>query len=827
MAGQTCCASETGIQAIRAAMKRNGWRQAELAKECGFSRSTLGQILKGAAVKHENLDELCELLDLEAGQIIEIDELTLDAEAEIEALVKRLREQVAPLIQHDCGEMKVLDMTYPIDSTAIYTDVNILERVTSKSRADLEQLMQDVDAENFDRFCLGQVRERRVPGLEALARHRLLMILGKPGAGKTTFLKRLAMWCRAGKQGLAGRVPIFVTLKECADDRRKPETLIEFVLESHGLTDSVADVEQLLEAGRALVLLDGLDEVQNSEHDRVLAAIREFGRKYGPKGQSLEDEQAQDDQNQVVITCRIAAREYIFERFTEVEVADFQDEQIQDFADKWFLAHEPNKLDEDGASTVGRLFWQELDKNQPVKELATNPLLLTLLCLEFREDYGFPSSRAELYERGLDILFTKWDGTRQIKRNQVYEKLPVMRKKALLSKLAWATFERGDYFFKQAIAEEQIRQYIQNLPGASNDDEMLLLNSKTVLSSIEAHHGLLTQRAAGIYSFSHLTFHEYFSASQIASRDIFPEEIFNEIHNKRYREIFLLVSEKLQNSKSFFLQIKTKNDRLIQENRDIKNFLVCQANRVSLLEDAAIRGISYRAFYCYLSLNSTLGIDHRNKLAPMFDDIRVLIGDRARKILEGEIDSIKGLSDSEVTLYQDLKMTEALALYQGVEQSIDDALERVSYSNYSLIEAYNVSGDRSFDRSINHAYTLFRGVLKILNLIYRTSSNRDLKENILKAISHVQDENLENDESSFIYWWSRGRNRQWYQPLKSSVTHQRKSISQQWDLKDEDLNILRTYYRGCRLLFDCLNSECYVSREVRQQIEDNLLLSPD
>jgi predicted NACHT family NTPase len=68
---------------------------------------------------------------------------------------------------------------------------------------------------------LGQVRHERVPGLEAVERHRQLMVLGKPGAGKTTFMKRLATLCNQG-EFQAQRVPVFVTLKEFAEARGNP-----------------------------------------------------------------------------------------------------------------------------------------------------------------------------------------------------------------------------------------------------------------------------------------------------------------------------------------------------------------------------------------------------------------------------------------------------------------------------------------------------------------------------------------------------------------------------------------------------------------------------
>jgi predicted NACHT family NTPase len=77
-------------------------------------------------------------------------------------------------------------------------------------------------------------------------------------------------------------------------------------------------------------LLDGLDEVQETDHDRILQEIKDFTGQYRDC--------------QFVMTCRIAAREYTFQHFTEVEVADFDEEQIAEFATKWFTAkQDPEK----------------------------------------------------------------------------------------------------------------------------------------------------------------------------------------------------------------------------------------------------------------------------------------------------------------------------------------------------------------------------------------------------------------------------------------------------------------------------------------------------
>jgi predicted NACHT family NTPase len=548
-ASRSLQATPDGINQIKKALTTKQWRYQNLAEKAEVARSTTINFCAGKPVDRNNFAQFCKLLGLDweivSGNAAEAKpNPSPPTPIDIDALVQDLRDRGRADIQKRCGTMRVLAMTQPIDANAIYTDVNILEKVAGKTRAEIHQLMQECGPKTFDRFFLGNMRHERVNGLEAIARHKLLMILGRPGAGKTTFLKRLAMWCAAGEQ-FADRVPVFVTLKDFADSSPKL-----------GLLDFIgnADVmQQVLNAGRAFVLLDGLDEVQAAEHDRVLAEIRNFARNY--------------DQNTIIITCRIAAREYIFEPFTEVEMADFNREQVADFVTKWFRLKNPQQA---------ALFLERLETSKPIQELANNPLLLTLLCLEFEEASDFPASRAELYQRGLNVLLTKWDGQRGIKRDMVYNKLSTKRKESLLGELAFYTFDRGDYFFKQAVAERQISQYIQDLPDAKTDPEALLVDSHAVLKSIENQHGLLTERATEIYSFSHLTFHEYFVAKHLTER---PEreaairQLLEHSAQPHWREIFLLVSEQLEPADALLQGLKAKADEILKDDSQLQAYL--------------------------------------------------------------------------------------------------------------------------------------------------------------------------------------------------------------------------------------------------------------
>ena len=467
-----------------------------------------------------------------------------NTDVSIQTLVKKTRQQIQPYIQECCGTMRVLDMTQPIELGKIYTNVNILEKITGRTWREIAQLQEKVSRENFERWGRGTVKEERIPGIEAAEKFSKLMILGKPGAGKTTFLKHLAIQCIGGAFQ-AERVPVFITLKDFADIKEHPNLLEYLQRLLKGYSNEMEDIStltSLLKAGKFFVLLDGLDEVREIDSSRILREIKQLSQQF--------------PQNQFVITCRIAAKEYTFEKFTEVEVADFNEEQIANFSQKWFHSkNDPVKAER---------FLEKLKQDEPILELATNPLLLTLLCLVFENVGSFPSNRAELYEIGLDVLLKTWDVNRNIERDQVYKGLSLKRKEDLLSRIAHTTFQAGDYFFKKREIERYISEYIQNLPNAKTDPKALELDSEAVLKSIEAQHGLLVERATNIYSFSHLTFHEYLTACEIVTNcnqcdinDPTLIELVSHITEPNWREVFLLTVQMLDSADCFLLNLKS------------------------------------------------------------------------------------------------------------------------------------------------------------------------------------------------------------------------------------------------------------------------------
>ena len=592
MASRSLNACPIGVERIAHKLTYKGWTQEKLSQEHGCSLATAKKFCRGVGVSRQNFVELCQKLELNweeiagiASQPIAQDTINPSVE-----LVQMLRDRIRPHLQERCGKMRVLDMSQPIGLDDIYTSVNILEKITGRRQLKLSELLRNVSPEEVERFSLGAVKEERVPGLEAVEKYSKLMILGKPGAGKTTFLKHLASQCIGGKFQ-PHRVPIFITLKEFAESKERPD-LLEYIclyLESKELEA----IRELLDRGNALMLLDGLDEVRETDVSHVLRQIQQFSERY--------------HRNQFVVTCRIAAREYTFEQFTEVEVADFDDDQIADFSGKWFRSREDQvKADR---------FLQQLKAHPPIRDLATSPLLLTLLCLVFEDSGDFPANRSELYQNGVDVLLKKWDIKRNIERDQVYKKLSLKRKEDLLSQIAYQTFEAGNYFFKQKDVERQIQEFIENLPGASTDEQELELDSEAVLKSIEGQHGLFVERASGIYSFSHLTFHEYFAARCIKEKcnpsstsDSVLIELAKYVVDKRWREVILLTIETLQKSDILLNLMKEQVDKLVAKDQEIQRVLD-HINQKAKLNVKTYKPTAIRAFHLTKILSQPIDPD--------------------------------------------------------------------------------------------------------------------------------------------------------------------------------------------------------------------------
>ncbi|MEM1171008.1 MAG: NACHT domain-containing protein [Cyanobacteria bacterium P01_H01_bin.35] len=727
-----------------------------------------------------------------------------NSENDIDGLVQRIKQARSKIIKFQCGKLHTL-YTREIEITKIYTDVNILENLTNERWLEISDLVKifelgKVNSEKFDRLGWSKtlVRKSGLEVLEVVEKSESLMVLGKPGSGKTTFLKRIAIKCNDNEDNfLSDRLPIFISLKQLSDDENldnKNFDLLDYIFtkEFLGICEK-KELEKILICGKALILLDGLDEVVPAKKAKHLAQyIQDFANS------------SRYYQNKFIISCRIAAQEYKFQGFTYIEVADFNEIQVKNFVENWFVAVD-SKSPENGMANAQKFLEKtRLPENKQIQELAVTPILLNLACVVFQDRLDFPSKRYKLYEEALDILLGKWDKNRGITRYEVYKNLSVLHKKELLTKVATATFETGDYFFESEKVQKLIVEYLQSLSDSNQDKIQLQLDSEAVLKSLEAQHGLLIERANKIYSFSHLIFHEYFTAKFFIENNDW-EKLVQNFPQKHWIQVLLLAIESLQNADDLLLTLKQKIDNMAAKDILFQDNLKWVSQKVSLVDHrnryklAAIRAIylsnipvytnSFGANTCWLltngcgrTTNPTLGITIDSQFS-------IIYKNRQEPSSRENIHNI---------LYSYISYA---------SKKVDD-YHRKNYDDNIMFNNVCASffAELEYDFIINKKLEDFAQILK-----------KSLPG--LEKILDTEKDSCSKNKDILEWWYSIGAS-QIEDLLIIIIEHNFKRPHFKFTL--EQFKLHEDYFSFNDLLINCLNNS-NVSPEVREEIEETLL----
>ena len=257
---------------------------------------------------------------------------------------------------------------------------------------------------------------RDIPLVEAFReaqqrKRRGLVILGDPGSGKTTHLKRLLLWClRKGTSGLGLEpdiLPVFLPLRDLRDLSQGLNAFIEQELDSPHLRTATGFGARLLDRGRLLLLFDGLDEVADTKQRAQVARwIRDAAHAWPTCIP--------------VVTCRFAGYENqarLGEDFLELHLRPLTQEQSESFIRNWYrivetgIANDPAQGEvlarSRAADLIARLGGPGY-RTARLVEMTRNPLLLANLCLVHRDRGSLPRGRAKLYDECIDVLLERW-----------------------------------------------------------------------------------------------------------------------------------------------------------------------------------------------------------------------------------------------------------------------------------------------------------------------------------------------------------------------------------------------------------------------------------
>lgn len=330
--------------------------------------------------------------------------------------------------------------------------------------------------------------------LERALEHDRLVILGDPGAGKTTFLRRLAH--QAAAQRLADPAapfPILLRVADLAEFVQKhprqdvPVLVPRFLAErTQELTVPLDDYffEQRLTQGPCLLLVDGLDETPNEASREAISQLLARAADAWPRCR-------------MVVTTRpqAYAEEVMLTGFHHARIGPLGREAVRTFLRKWAAAL--FRDDAPRAKKHGEELIEAVESRAEIRRVAANPVMLTALAVLHWNEKRMPEQRADLYESILTWL------ARSRKRRPGRQSPEACI--ASLQELAGAM--QGHPEGRKVQASHEWAAEV--LAGHMEGDALAFLKEE------EADSGIVVNRGADV-RFWHLTFQEYLAARLLA-----------------------------------------------------------------------------------------------------------------------------------------------------------------------------------------------------------------------------------------------------------------------------------------------------------------------
>lgn len=361
-----------------------------------------------------------------------------------------------------------------------------------------------INEANAESSATGEGKREQIDAHRAIANYQRLIIIGRPGSGKSVFLKYLAWSYGSGKLTSIPNRPTVVLLElyRVSKFNLSEEDLVKSlvdVFDRNQFPNSRELVLRSLNSGSLMLLLDGLDEINSEVRQNIVLVIKDFLTKYS--------------KCRAVITCRTAIYDDQFSDMTDqiLEIVEFTDQQMRRFLKAW--EREMPK----GKKSINQMI-ATLRERPLILRLARNPLLLTLIAYLYTEPaFVLPRSRADFFDKSTRILLEQrqYKGDGENKHNNSYE---ADEKRRVLQHLALYIQDHSDELedrrsLGKLTVRDRIRRFLPSLDLSEQE-------TTGILKEIAERSGLFVKIDADErYLFPHQTIQEYFAAEALVDNE--------------------------------------------------------------------------------------------------------------------------------------------------------------------------------------------------------------------------------------------------------------------------------------------------------------------